>query len=125
MKGAAKISKACLLGAGIMGGGIAFILSKIDIRVRMKDINNAAIALGYKQCFKIYNQLLKIRKFSKSAISKKMNKIDHDLTYDNLKNSEIIIEAIIENIDIKKSTFTELEKHVNKNAIIASNTSSL
>jgi len=125
MKGAAKISKAGLLGAGIMGGGIAFILSKIDIRVRMKDINNAAIALGYKQCFKIYNQLLKIRKFSKSAISQKMNKIDHDLTYDNLKNSEIIIEAIIENIDIKKSTFTELEKHVNKNAIIASNTSSL
>ena len=125
IKNVTTISHAGLLGAGVMGGGIAFILSKTDIKVRMKDISNSAIALGYKQALKIYNQLLKIRKFSKSEISRKMNKIDHDLTYDNFKNSDIIIEAIIENIDIKKQTFTELEQEINKNCIIASNTSSL
>ncbi|MDB2550676.1 3-hydroxyacyl-CoA dehydrogenase NAD-binding domain-containing protein [Rickettsiales bacterium] len=125
IKNTPTILKAGILGAGIMGGGIAFTLSKIDIKVRMKDISNIAIALGYQQCLKIYNQLLKIRRYSKSDISRKMNKIDHDLNYNNLKDSDIIIEAIVENINIKKSTFSELEKHINKNCIIASNTSSL
>lgn len=125
IKNITKISQAGLLGAGIMGGGIAFILSKINTKVRMKDINNVAIALGYKQCLKIYNQLLKIKKITKNEISQKINKIDHDLTYDHFKDSEIVIEAIIENIDIKKNTFTELEKFISKSCIIASNTSSL
>lgn len=120
-----KITQAGLIGAGIMGGGIAFILSKIDIRVRIIDISNRAIATGYMQCLKIYNQLLKIKKISKNQISQKINKVDHDLTYKNLKSSEIVIEAIVENIDIKKSTFKELENFVSKNCIIASNTSSL
>lgn len=125
VKNGQKITKAGLLGAGIMGGGIAFALSKINVKVRMKDISNEAIALGYQQCSKIYNQLLKIRKFTKNEISQKINKIDHDLTYDNLGDLDIIIEAIIENIDIKRSSFTELEEHIGTNCIIASNTSSL
>jgi 3-hydroxyacyl-CoA dehydrogenase / enoyl-CoA hydratase / 3-hydroxybutyryl-CoA epimerase len=120
-----KVKNTSLIGAGIMGGGIAWLFSNYNIPIRMKDISNQGIALGFKQIHKIYSQLKKIRKYNDNEINLKINNITATLDYSGFKNSDLIIEAIIEDINIKKSTLKELENHISKDAIIASNTSSL
>ncbi len=119
------INNAATLGAGIMGGGIAWLMSKCGIPVRIKDINLKAVALGYKQIDKIYSQLKKIRKYNDREIGLKKDLVTYGLNFNGFKNMDLVIEAIIEDLDIKKSSFTELEKHINKDTIVASNTSSL
>lgn len=120
-----KIDKAAVLGAGVMGGGIAWFFTKLDIRVRLKDLNLKAIALGYQQVEKIYTTLVKIRKYKTNQALLKKGLISYSLDYQGFANTDIIVEAIIEDMKIKKASFKELEKHINENTIIASNTSSL
>ena len=120
-----KLEHTATLGAGIMGGGIAWLLSKCDIPVRIKDINLKGVALGYNQIDKIYNQLKKIRKYNSREIGLRKDLVTYGLNYNGFKNMDLVIEAIIEDINIKKSSFSDLEKHINKDTIVASNTSSL
>ncbi len=121
----AEINKAGLIGAGAMGGGIAWAFSNCDISIRMKDISNQGIALGFRQINKIYGQLKKIGKYDDNQISLKTNHITATTEYVGFQDADIIIEAIIEDIKIKQNTLCELENHIRKDAIIASNTSSL
>lgn len=120
-----EINKATLVGAGVMGGGIAWIFSKNDIQIRIKDITQEAIALGYKQIAKIYNQLKKIRKITPAQISLKMSKVSSGLDYTSFDQTDIVVEAVVENMDIKKKILSELQDQVKDDAIIVSNTSSL
>lgn len=122
---AKEIKNAACLGAGIMGGGIAWLFSYKDIFVRIKDISQHSIALGYQQIFKIYNQLKKIRKLTAEEINIKIDRVTSGLDYTGFKDADIIVEAIVENMEIKKSALAELENHVREDAIIVSNTSSL
>ena len=100
-----KISQSATLGAGIMGGGIAWFLTKIDIPVRIKDISYEGISLGYQQVDDIYRQLKKIRKVTDRDIEYKTDLISHSLNYNGFKDVELVIDAIIEDIDLKKSAF--------------------
>ena len=122
---AIEIKNAAGLGAGIMGGGIAWLFSYHDINFRIKDITQNAVALGYNQVLKIYNQLKNIGKLTNWQINLKLSKITSSLDYKGFEDVDIAIEAIIENIDIKKKALAELETHLSDHAIIASNTSSL
>ena len=119
------VQKVGLLGAGVMGGGIAFAFSNADIETRMKDISQKAVALGFDQVLKIYQQLKKIRKIDDNKISVKMNKISSSLDYSGFDDVDLVVEAIIEDMNIKKQSLSELENYVGAAAIIASNTSSL
>lgn len=119
------IRNAAQVGAGVMGGGIAWLFANKDINIRIKDITQEAIALGFKQIKKVFGQLKKIRKYNDSEISMKMSKVTSGTDYTSFEKAEIIVEAVVENIDVKKSVFKDLEKQVSKKAIIASNTSSL
>ena len=120
-----EINQVGLLGAGIMGGGIAWLFSNSNIAVRMKDISQFGIALGFNQVLKIYKQLKNIGKYKDNQISVKMDQISSTTKYDGFNNIDLVVEAIIENIDVKKDSFAELEHHIKKNTIVASNTSSL
>jgi 3-hydroxyacyl-CoA dehydrogenase / enoyl-CoA hydratase / 3-hydroxybutyryl-CoA epimerase len=120
-----EINQVGLMGAGIMGGGIAWLFSNRDIPVRMKDISQFGIALGFKQVLKIYKQLQKIGKYKDNQISVKMDEISSTTDYTGFDAVDIVVEAIIENINVKKDSFAELENHIKTDTIIASNTSSL
>ena len=119
------ISHAGVLGAGLMGGGIAWLLSHKDIPVRVKDITWDAVGKAYSAAQTIYNQLIKRRKLTSSQADMALLKMAGTLSYAGFEKLDIIIEAIVENSDIKKSVFKDLEKVVRPDAIIASNTSSL
>ncbi len=119
------IRNAAVIGAGIMGGGIAWLFANNNINVRIKDISQKAIAIGYGQIIKVFNQLKKIRKLTQAQIDLKTMKVTASLDYSGFKNSEFVVEAIVENMAVKKNILMELEDKVNDDTIIASNTSSL
>jgi len=122
---AKDVENAALVGAGVMGGGIAWLFSNYDINIRVKDIAQSAISLGYEQIIKIYNQLKKIRKYTSAQVDMKINKVTSTVDYRGFHNVDIVVEAIVENMAVKKRILAELEGNVSKGTVIASNTSSL
>lgn len=120
-----EIKAAALLGAGVMGGGIAWLFANSNIHIRIKDITQNAIALGLNQVSKIFNQLKKIRKITPQEADVKMANISAGLDFTGFDAADIIIEAVVEKMAVKKNILTQVENEVTKDAIIVSNTSSL
>ncbi|MFT5169567.1 MAG: 3-hydroxyacyl-CoA dehydrogenase/enoyl-CoA hydratase/3-hydroxybutyryl-CoA epimerase, partial [Candidatus Omnitrophota bacterium] len=119
------IEKAGVLGAGVMGGGIAQLLSSKDIWTRIKDLNYDALALGLRSASKVYTQAVKKRKFTKAQAISKMDHITTTLNYSGFQSVGIVIEAVLEKMDVKKAVFKELGEKVSEDCVLASNTSAL
>ncbi len=120
-----NIHKAGVLGAGAMGGGIAQLFASNGIPIRVKDINYQALGGAYRQAGSILKGQLKRRRIKKMEYTQIMHRISGTTDYSGLKNAGIIIEAIVEDLDVKKKVLAELEDHCSDDAIIATNTSSL
>ena len=119
------VRAAAVLGAGVMGGGIAQLFAEKDISTRMKDLNTQALALGVQSAAKIFQKQVSRKKITKRQYLQKLNHIAPVLDFSGFASSEMVVEAVIEKMEIKQSVFKELEKHVGPNCVIASNTSSL
>lgn len=114
-----------VLGAGTMGGGIAYVAADRGVEVRMKDINNQALALGYSHAREIWNKLVKRKKIKAHDFSRKMNLISGGLDFAGFGQLDVVIEAIVEDMGIKKKVIGETAAHCKPDCIIATNTSSL
>jgi 3-hydroxyacyl-CoA dehydrogenase/enoyl-CoA hydratase/3-hydroxybutyryl-CoA epimerase len=121
----ADLERVAVIGAGVMGGGIAWLFANNGINVRVKDINQKAIALGYNQIIKIFDQLKKIKKLTQEQINFKIGNVTTSLDYIGFTHADLVIEAVVENMAVKKTILAEAETKVEKNTVIASNTSSL
>ena len=119
------ISNAIVLGNGVMGKGIIWLFSKYldDVRIKIRDISQANEII--KDVSKIYDYLVKTRKMTKNQAEFKLNKISYTQDFIGFKNFDFIIEAIVEDENIKKQTYKEIENVANENTIIATNTSSI
>lgn len=120
-----KIQNAGVVGAGVMGGGISQLFAEKGISVEMKDIASPALELGVGQALSLFQKSLKKRAITKRQFDQKLNLISPTLNYDGFKKAELVVEAVIEKMDVKKSVLADLEKHVSEKTVIASNTSSL
>jgi len=117
--------KVGIIGSGTMGSGIAQVAATSGCKVKLYDTNQAALDKAKMALEKILNRLVEKTRIDEAEKLRIQNNI---LYVDNLKelsDSSLTIEAIIENLDIKKNLFSELESYVSKDCIIASNTSSL
>lgn len=121
----AKINKCGLLGAGAMGGGIAQLLSFCGIPVRMKDLNYQALGRGLKQAKEVYDYAVKKKKIKPSQAAMGMGLVSPTTTYQGFSGADLIIEAVMEDMNIKKSVFKELDSIAKPEAVLASNTSCL
>ena len=119
------VKKAGVVGAGVMGGGIAQLLAKKNIICRIKDLNNQALALALKTARDVYKYLLKTRRMKKGQVDAQMSLISPTTTYDGFKNADVVIEAVVERMDVKKQVFKELNELVQPSACLFTNTSSL
>jgi 3-hydroxyacyl-CoA dehydrogenase/enoyl-CoA hydratase/3-hydroxybutyryl-CoA epimerase len=119
------INNVAVIGGGIMGGGIAWLFANNRISVRVKDISEKALATCYQQMLKNFKSLLKRRKIKQSELDQKMLYTSHSLNYTGFDNVELAIEAVVEDMEIKKKVLEQIEKNLPKNTIIASNTSAL
>jgi 3-hydroxybutyryl-CoA dehydrogenase len=114
-----------IIGSGTMGSGIAQVAATSGCKVKLYDTNNAALNKAKTALDKILNRLIEKGRID----SEEKNRIQNNISYvDKLKDlsdSNLTIEAIIENLEIKKQVFIELESYVSNDCIFASNTSSL
>ncbi|MBY0369988.1 enoyl-CoA hydratase/isomerase family protein [bacterium] len=122
---AKEVHSAGVLGAGVMGGGIAQLFAAKNVRVRMKDINWDAIAKGFQAAQKIFYKQVQRKKMRKNEFDNAMARIEGSTSYAGFKGLDLVVEAVVENIDVKKAVFGELEKNTKPDAILATNTSSL
>jgi 3-hydroxyacyl-CoA dehydrogenase/enoyl-CoA hydratase/3-hydroxybutyryl-CoA epimerase len=120
-----EIKRGAVLGAGTMGGGIAWLFAKNGQAPIMKDINQQGLELGFKQASSILAKDYKRRKITKEELHRTLRSIVPTTGYHGFKKVDLVIEAIIEDMGIKKKVFSELEKEVAEDAIVTSNTSSL
>ena len=120
-----NIDETAVLGAGVMGGGIAWLMTMLNKGVKMKDVNLKAIALGFGQIANNYKSLIKKRKIKPEQVNQKYNLVTFTMEDADLKNCDLVIEAIVEDLSIKQKVLANTESVVKKDAIIATNTSSL
>ena len=93
-----------------MGGGIAWAFANKDIPLRMKDLNTDGLMLGYTQAAENFGFALKTKKLTKKQHAGKMAMISHSLDYSGFKNLDVVVEAVVENMDVKKKVLQETEK---------------
>lgn len=120
-----KLPSLGVLGAGIMGGGIAAVASKKGISVRIKDIQHESLQTALGEAHRLFQRDLKKKKVEKAEHVKRMYRLMPSLKWDGFEHLPIVIEAVVENMDVKKKVLADLEARLSKEAIIASNTSSL
>jgi len=114
-----------VLGAGVMGGGIAQLMAHNNLPARMKDINLVAVAKGTEAAAKVFGESVKKRRLTPKEMMNQMALITGTTDYSGFNHADLIIEAIVENLDIKKKVFAEIDAIAPAHAILASNTSSL
>ncbi|MBL7543860.1 MAG: fatty oxidation complex subunit alpha [Bdellovibrionaceae bacterium] len=114
-----------VLGAGTMGGGVAYIGADKGIQMRIKDINHDALGKAYKHASDIWNKLVKKRVIDKYQAKQKMDLVSGGLDYAGFKTLDVVIEAIVEDMNIKRKVIAETAGQMRPDAIIVTNTSSL
>ena len=119
------LGTAAVLGAGVMGGKIAWLFTKADIPVAMKDIAAEALQQGFSEARSIYDQLKARGKYDEREINLKMHHLTGTLDYAAIGDPDVVVEAVVENLEIKKKVLAEVEQRVGADTIIVSNTSSL
>ncbi len=121
-----EIREAGVLGAGVMGGGIAQIVAdKTDATVRMRDINWNAISGGMKAAARVWKKKVERRRMSRSEMQGKLARITGTTDWSGFQRTDVVIEAVVENLEVKRSVLAEFEKVAGPEAIFATNTSTI
>jgi len=122
---ALPIARAAVIGAGTMGGGIAMAYANAGIPVLLKDVDDAAVQRGMATIRKNYESSVAKGRMTADAMARTMALITPTTTYDGFDQADIVVEAVFENMDLKKTTFAELARVTKPACILASNTSTL
>jgi 3-hydroxyacyl-CoA dehydrogenase len=119
------IKRAAVVGAGTMGGGIAMTYVNAGIPVLLKDVDQVALDRGMSVIRKNYQSTMSKGKITPEAMARTLALITPTTSYDGFGDVDIVVEAVFENMDLKKSTFGELGTVTRPDTILASNTSTL
>jgi 3-hydroxyacyl-CoA dehydrogenase/enoyl-CoA hydratase/3-hydroxybutyryl-CoA epimerase len=114
-----------VLGAGTMGGGIAQLVAYNGLRVRMKDIEHQAVADGLSHARRLFDKAVEKHKLSRREADRKMELVSGGVSYDGFGRADLVVEAVVERMDVKRSVLAEVEERVRDECVLATNTSSL
>ncbi|EFY6329841.1 hypothetical protein CT212_003024 [Shigella sonnei] len=117
--------QAAVLGAGIMGGGIAYQSAWKGVPVVMKDINDKSLTLGMTEAAKLLNKQLERGKIDGLKLAGVISTIHPTLDYAGFDRVDIVVEAVVENPKVKKAVLAETEQKVRQDTVLASNTSTI
>ena len=119
------IKRAAVIGAGTMGGGIAMTYANAGIPVLLKDVDNRALERGLGTIRKNYEVTMSKGKMTAEQVEKTMALITPTTTYDGFDQVDIVVEAVFENMELKKTTFAEVGRVTKDDCVLASNSSTL
>jgi 3-hydroxyacyl-CoA dehydrogenase/enoyl-CoA hydratase/3-hydroxybutyryl-CoA epimerase len=122
---AREVSRAAVVGAGVMGGGIAQLLASRGISVRLKDINDAALSSGLRHARELFDRAVSRRRLTKREAAQQMDRIAPTLEYAGFGQVDVVIEAVVERMDVKKQVLADVESRTREGCVLATNTSSL
>lgn len=119
------VNKVGIIGAGTMGGGIAMNFLNVGLPVTIVETKQEALDRGIATIRKNYENSAKKGRFTMEEVEKRMGLLTGSLDMNDLADCDLVIEAVFENMDIKKDVFGKLDKIVKQGAILATNTSAL
>jgi 3-hydroxyacyl-CoA dehydrogenase len=122
---AREIGRAAVVGAGTMGGGIAMAYANAGISVILKEVDQAALDRGLATIRKNYESSVAKGRITSEARDRTLALITPTLTYAGFTDVDIVVEAVFEEMKLKKATFAELASVTRPDCILASNTSTL
>ena len=114
-----------IIGAGTMGGGIAMNFANVGLPVKIIETNEVQLAAGLERVRVNYQRSADRGRFPQKEVQQRMNLIKGGTSLSDLAGCDLIIEAVFENIEIKKQIFSKLDKIAKPNSILATNTSGL
>jgi 3-hydroxyacyl-CoA dehydrogenase/enoyl-CoA hydratase/3-hydroxybutyryl-CoA epimerase len=120
-----EIRRVGVVGAGTMGAGIAQLAALKGFEVVVQEVNDSALAAGIRKIEVLFQKAAERRLISDEEAKQKMAAIGRTTTWQGFDNTDLVIEAVIEDLQLKKGVFKELETRTRPNTILASNTSSL
>jgi 3-hydroxyacyl-CoA dehydrogenase/enoyl-CoA hydratase/3-hydroxybutyryl-CoA epimerase/enoyl-CoA isomerase len=124
-RGARPVREAVVLGAGIMGGGIALTSARSGIPVRLKDVSSKALDGALSQASRILGRAVAGGRMSEDKADAALRRITVQTDGEGFDAADIVVEAIVERLEVKHEVLANLEQSVRPDTIIASNTSSL
>lgn len=124
-KTARPVRKAAVIGAGVMGGGIAYQSALRGTPILMKDISQTSLDLGMAEAKKLLARQVEQGRLAQDKADTILASITPTLAYEGIADADVVIEAVVEEPAVKKRVFTDVEALVGADAILASNTSSL
>ena len=119
------LAKAGIVGAGTMGGGIAIAFANAGVPVTLLDADQGGLDRGLKRVDETFESMVKRGRIDAAEKARRMGFIKGTLSYADLADSDVVIEAVFESMDLKQKVFRELDQHVKPGALLASNTSTL
>jgi 3-hydroxyacyl-CoA dehydrogenase len=119
------IHKVAIIGAGAMGGGIAMACANAGIPVLLKDSEEAALDRGMGAILKNYESSVKRGRFSRDVANQRIALINPQLSYENFEEADLVLEAVFENMALKREIFREIDKIAKPDCVLATNTSTL
>ena len=120
-----SIQSAAVIGAGTMGGGIAMCFANAGIPVRVLEVKQEALDKGLSTIRRNYEASAKKGKLTAAQVDERMSLLQPTLSYADVAQADIVIEAVFEDLAVKEGVFRQLDEVMKKGAILASNTSTL
>jgi 3-hydroxyacyl-CoA dehydrogenase len=120
-----KIETVAVIGAGTMGASIAVALAMNNHQVLLKDVSQDLVDAGMKRIDKMIESTQKKKNLSDDEVKKLRNAVTPVVSYDQFGKVDLVIEAVVEKIEVKRAVFEDLDKHCKPNCILATNTSGL
>ncbi len=120
-----KFTKVAVLGAGMMGAGIAYVSAKAGMEVVLKDVDLAAAEKGKAYSEKLLAKQLEKGRTTQEKVDEFLARITPTADYADLEGCDLVVEAVFESVELKHSVFGELEPIVKPDALLGSNTSTL
>ena len=118
-----EVRQAAIIGGGTMGGGIAMCFANVGIPVTLLEVNDEALDRGLKIIRKNYGITVKRGKLREADVKQRMALITGTTDYADIAGADIVIEAVFENLELKKEIFAKLDETCKAGAILATNTS--
>ncbi|WP_343732579.1 3-hydroxyacyl-CoA dehydrogenase NAD-binding domain-containing protein [Duganella sp.] len=120
-----SIKSAAVIGAGMMGGGIAMNFLNAGIPVKLLETRQEALDKGIATIRKNYESSLKKGKLTQEKLDQRMSLLSSTLSYDDIGQADIVVEAVFEELGVKEAVFRKLDEVMKPGAIVATNTSTL
>jgi 3-hydroxyacyl-CoA dehydrogenase/enoyl-CoA hydratase/3-hydroxybutyryl-CoA epimerase len=120
-----EVGKLGVLGAGLMGAGIAGAASNVGIPVRMKDASNEALGRGLKYVRDTFEERRKRRSLTRLEVAQRVDRLSPTLDYTGFGRADLVIEAVFEDLSLKRQVLAETEAATSDECVFASNTSSI